>query len=269
MISVWFGEGLNSRSRAGVVYVLFVAVLFVLRSLKVGLFTIMLVCLLGSSAMWRSHSEWEAVHEVRTGPYTGDAKLISDPQPVGRAVRVVLEIEGQRFECWTYGSSKWRMMARVAGEGVTVQGERRLVTSANKRRSFVRHIVGRFEATAVSEIATGAHIVESRFELAANRVRAALGDGARTLPNDQSTLFAGLVYGDDSQQPPAMVERFRGSGLAHLTAVSGQNVAFVLAVVAPMLTRLRRWCRELKSKVKWVTRTLVFRLASCRRPFAS
>jgi competence protein ComEC len=56
-------------------------------------------------------------------------------------------------------------------------------------------------------------------------------------------LFAGLVYGDDSQQPPAMVERFRGSGLAHLTAVSGQNVAFVLAVVAPMLTRLRRWSR--------------------------
>ena len=125
--------------------------------------------------MWRSHSEWEAVLEVRTGPYTGDAKLISDPQPVGRAVRVVLEIDGQRFECWTYGSSKWRMMARVAGEGVTVQGERRLVTSANKRRLFVRHIVGRFEVTAVSEIATGAHIVESRFELAANRVRAALG----------------------------------------------------------------------------------------------
>ena len=243
MVSVWFGEGLNSRSRAGVVCVLFVAVLFVLRSLKVGLLAIMLVYLLGSSAMWRSHSEWEAVHEVRTGPYTGDAKLISDPQQVGRAVRVVLEIDGQRFECWTYGSSKWRMMARVAGEGVTVQGERRLVTSANKRRLFVRHIVGRFEVTAVSEIATGAHIVESRFELAANRVRAALGEGARTLPNDQSTLFAGLVYGDDSQQPPAMVERFRGSGLAHLTAVSGQNVAFVLAVVAPMLTRLRRWSR--------------------------
>ena len=63
------------------------------------------------------------------------------------------------------------------------------------------------------------------------------------LPGDQSSLFAGLVYGDDSQQPPEMVDRFRASGLAHLTAVSGQNVAFILTVAAPFLTRLRRWSR--------------------------
>jgi competence protein ComEC len=92
-------------------------------------------------------------------------------------------------------------------------------------------------------IASGAHISESRFELAANRIRSALGDGASVLPGDQSSLFAGLVYGDDSQQPPEMVDRFRASGLAHLTAVSGQNVAFILTVAAPFLTRLRRWSR--------------------------
>ena len=54
----------------------------------------------------------------------------------------------------------------------------------------------------------------------------------------------GLVVGDDQDQPPAMVERFRASGLAHLTAVSGQNVAFVLAAAGPLLRRSRplsRW----------------------------
>ena len=36
---------------------------------------------------------------------------------------------------------------------------------------------------------------------------------------------------------------FRASGLSHLTAVSGQNVAFVLAAASPLLRRLRPWWR--------------------------
>jgi competence protein ComEC len=56
-------------------------------------------------------------------------------------------------------------------------------------------------------------------------------------------LFLGLVVGDDRGQPPAMVESFRASGLSHLTAVSGQNVAFLLAALAPLLTRTRTWWR--------------------------
>ena len=40
-----------------------------------------------------------------------------------------------------------------------------------------------------------------------------------------------------------MVEQFRASGLSHLTAVSGQNVAFLLAAAAPLLRRLRPWTR--------------------------
>jgi competence protein ComEC len=41
-----------------------------------------------------------------------------------------------------------------------------------------------------------------------------------------------------------MIDRFRASGLAHLTAVSGQNVSFVIAAAGPLLSRLRpsaRW----------------------------
>ena len=41
-----------------------------------------------------------------------------------------------------------------------------------------------------------------------------------------------------------MIDRFRASGLSHLTAVSGQNVSFLLAAVGPLLVRLRpvsRW----------------------------
>ena len=40
-----------------------------------------------------------------------------------------------------------------------------------------------------------------------------------------------------------MVDAFRASGLSHLTAVSGENVAFVLAAASPLLRRLRPWWR--------------------------
>jgi competence protein ComEC len=48
-----------------------------------------------------------------------------------------------------------------------------------------------------------------------------------------------LVIGDDRNQPREMISAFRDSGLSHLTAVSGQNIAFVLAAAAPLLTRMR------------------------------
>ena len=79
---------------------------------------------------------------------------------------------------------------------------------------------------------------------ASNRVRGLIERGAGVLAPDDAALARGLVVGDDQDQPPAMVERFRASGLAHLTAVSGQNVAFVLAAAGPLLRRSRplsRW----------------------------
>jgi competence protein ComEC len=48
----------------------------------------------------------------------------------------------------------------------------------------------------------------------------------------------GLVVGDDREQTPETRDDFFGSGLAHLLAVSGQNVAFVLALVEPVVRRL-------------------------------
>jgi competence protein ComEC len=60
-----------------------------------------------------------------------------------------------------------------------------------------------------------------------------------------ASLFTGLVLGDDARQPTWLVDEFRAAGLSHLTAVSGQNVAFVLAAAMPILRRLRPWWRWL------------------------
>ncbi|CAB4710122.1 unannotated protein [freshwater metagenome] len=240
--SVWLGESVHSVSRFCLVLGLGCALSLLVRAKHQQMWIVFVVCLVSFLACWRSHIEWQNVGRTHSGDYSGLAVLKTDPQPIGRGVRVVLEINGQRFESWMYGSTARRMTSLVAGETISVKGTRQ-VTATTNHRLQVRHIVGRFDVKVMSNLAIGAHISESRFELAANRIRSALGKGARVLPGDQSSLFAGLVYGDDSQQPPEMVDRFRASGLAHLTAVSGQNVAFILTVAAPFLTRLRRWFR--------------------------
>jgi competence protein ComEC len=63
------------------------------------------------------------------------------------------------------------------------------------------------------------------------------------MPDTDSSLFLGLIIGDDRNQPESMRAAFRSAGLSHLVAVSGQNVAFVLIALSPLLSRLRTWWR--------------------------
>jgi ComEC/Rec2-related protein len=80
----------------------------------------------------------------------------------------------------------------------------------------------------------------SRF---ANGVRRTLVVGAGPLSPRARSLYTGLAIGDDREQPPDLADSFRGAGLTHLLAVSGQNVAFALALAGPALRRLRLWPR--------------------------
>ena len=75
---------------------------------------VLALCLMSCLTCWRSHIEWQNVQDVRSADYSGLAILKSDPQPIGRVVLVVLEIEGQRFESLLYGSSARRMSLHVS-----------------------------------------------------------------------------------------------------------------------------------------------------------
>ena len=72
----------------------------------------------------------------------------------------------------------------------------------------------------------------------ANHLRRTLARGATALPEDRRGLWAGLVVGDDRDQPADLEADFSAAGLTHLLAVSGQNVAFALAAAGPLLRRL-------------------------------
>ena len=67
---------------------------------------------------------------------------------------------------------------------------------------------------------------------AAGVLRAGLAASAvRTLPDRAAGLMPGLVVGDTTAMDPQLTAEFRRAGLSHLTAVSGANVAIVVALV--------------------------------------
>lgn len=74
---------------------------------------------------------------------------------------------------------------------------------------------------------------------AAQRVRDALHGSLPQRPADGSALVAGLAIGDEHGMSPELIEQMRMSGLSHLTAVSGGNVAIVMGAVIALAWILR------------------------------
>ncbi len=198
---------------------------------------IVVVCV--SSAL-RAQDAWEQLAPDTVGHFDGWVRLIDDPQPLLRATRVIVEVDGERFEVFARGrAGQLRMRTWRGGDLVRMHGERVELARDRAMRVAWQHVVGELRVEWAGDVAPGAPLA-----VASNRVRAAIERGSTVLPPDDAALFRGLVIGDDRDQPEAMLERFRTSGLAHLTAVSGQNVSFVIAAAGPLLSRLRpsaRW----------------------------
>lgn len=76
-------------------------------------------------------------------------------------------------------------------------------------------------------------------QLAAGRLRAGLQAACASVRGEAGGLLPGLVIGDTSRLDPSVAEEFRATGLTHLVAVSGANLAIVVGVV--LLGA--RWCR--------------------------
>ena len=95
-----------------------------------------------------------------------------------------------------------------------------------------------------ARIRTSALATEPRSEslplAAANGVRRAFREGLdRALPARPAGLLLGLAIGDTRWLDAEVQEDFRASGLSHLLAVSGSNVAVFLAPLLALATRFR------------------------------
>ena len=166
------------------------------------------------------------------GRIEGWVTLLDDPRPLGTSgIRVTVRHAGARVEARAYGAVAARLDGALAGERVQVSGTARPATSDWHRW---RHVAATLTVDTVGGRAGAAPVAAF-----ANRIRRLLESGAASLPGDGRAMFAGMVYGDDRSQSPRLYDDFRAAGLGHLLVVSGQNVAFVLALASPLVTRAR------------------------------
>ena len=78
------------------------------------------------------------------------------------------------------------------------------------------------------------------------RAEAALGEGTGA---DEASLLRGFVLGQDDRIDEATVDEFKASGLAHLLAVSGQNVVLLAVLAAALLAVLDV---PLRARLAWI-----------------
>ncbi len=188
------------------------------------------VALLASGLAARA---WAGLAPPEPRAFAGTVTLLSDPEPVAGAVRVVVRVGGRRVEAWARGSAAGRLDDRLAGERIELRGRLRPPPDAVRSRLARGHVSAQLEVEAAGAWWPGDPV--SRL---ANGIRRLLGRGAATLPDRLEGLFLGVVLGDDRRQPADLADDFRATGLTHLLAVSGQNVAFVLAAAGPVRARL-------------------------------
>ena len=84
----------------------------------------------------------------------------------------------------------------------------------------------------------------------ADGIRRAVADAvARGTDGERRAVIAGVVLGEDEGLDQALRDDFRASGLYHLLAVSGQNVAYVIfgTLVAAWVVGLPRWLAHLSA----------------------
>ena len=148
-----------SRSRGGAAAV----AAFVRRpALGVVLVALAAVTILRADAAWRS------LMPERLGHFEGWAEVVGEPQRYSSALRVVLDVDGQRFELAARGGAAGQRVCRMAWRrprrGVRPPAP---LDEDRARRVAWQHVVGELDADWLGDARAGSRLAE-----ASNRVRA-------------------------------------------------------------------------------------------------
>ena len=168
------------------------------------------------------------------GPFEGWGAMLTDPEMRSSGLGAYVRLDdGRHVQALARsGTGVEALRPAQAGDRVLLVG--RLERGpANATWLTARHVTA---VLAVDDIR--ARSGGPPWMRAANALRGVLVRGADGLPARERPLFLGFVLGDTRDQPVDIADDFRGAGLTHLLAVSGQNVAFVLALAGPVLRRI-------------------------------
>ncbi len=169
--------------------------------------------------------------------------LVGDPDPsrfsTSALVRVT-ELDGVGVPARTLvvsgsGDAAGPLRILHAGDRVRLAG---ILAPLEGWESYLRwrHAVARLELRRIDAF-SATHAPLARF---ADAIRAHVLGGTAGLPTADRALLAGFLLGDTRGMTPETTATFRNAGLSHLVAVSGENLAFVLALASPFLGRMPR-----------------------------
>ena len=142
-----------------------------------------------------SQRAWDGLDPARPGPVRGVATLVGDPERVGTGLRAVARFDGQRVELWAYGRPAGALRAALAGDRISLEGDRSPRTSAQIAANPWRRLVGRVEVATILGRRPG-----PTPQRLANEVHRRLALGARSVDDGRRALLAGLVLGDEDRK---------------------------------------------------------------------
>jgi competence protein ComEC len=181
---------------------------------------------------WRADGDLAGLQRPLPDVVDGVAELGGDPEELPYGTRVELLAGGRRWSATVPREREWVFDGLRMGDRVRIRASASPLVGAPPGWVRSRHLAGRL------------HILQAEATQgtppwfgAANEVLEWLRRGAGSFSEPHRHLYLGLVVGDDRGQSDLTRHRFQVAGLTHLLAVSGQNVAFMLAVLAPVLRR--------------------------------
>lgn len=181
---------------------------------------------------WLAVEDGPGGGQTETGAAAGPAEssgTANGGAPAGRPMTVA-DAGGERVMVRVRSSTPWP----AAPTGAVVRLRGRLRALGPFERHYARkgaHAAVTLEAAAATGAVRGGPW--RAVDVIRGRAEAALAGG---LPQQQAALLRGMVLGQDEALDDRTRDEFRASGLAHILAASGQNVALLLALALPLLT---------------------------------
>ncbi len=148
-----------------------------------------------------------------------------------RPIEGLIQLETGRFPAIPYGAT-----LRLTGDLAAPITAGSPGYAAYLQRQGVGSLMS-FPAVEVVAVEGGSPIFRAMLALK-SRGRAAI---AAALPEPHAALLTGILLGDDSGLPRALVDDFRATGMTHIIAISGFNIAVIIGlldvITVPVLPR--------------------------------
>lgn len=169
---------------------------------------------------------------------SGDAVFRTDPQLNEFGLQAIVSVDGRRYLAVFPEYLHDDIAPMLLGETFTMIGSPRPLDTSGATSMLhwarAQHLAGR-----VNVMRAERNQQQPWFIRAVNTMHRHLSDGANIIQDhDQRSLYTGILLGDDRDQSEVLAFQFTSTGMTHLLAVSGQNIAIVLTLLSQITRRL-------------------------------